>query len=586
MAFELPADLARRLIDDPVMAAKVLLGAELDHFQKVRLRMMWFTPIFLDHSGVSSAKSETVFIFALLRMMLLPNPLSMGQGRNVAVFYQKLDTAKSAFVDKLVKYAETSPKGILLQQLKRQRSNELYRKQGNSYLVEWRNGGTIHLPAGDFARNSKGEASKRYNDVICDEAGEMDEMGQGIDKMLLARATLQCFNPNHPVWCNHTHFFGHGVSKKHPYYRRFSKIRRKAVRGSQQHAVFCANYTDYQGKFMEKYGQQAKSVADNMKDAVGDSEWAWQWLGEFKSESMGWYSSSLRLGIQRLDVEPELARRDDDTLYFLGWDTAGTNKKAGDYSSGIVVAVKAMLGPPPPGADPVGYMEVNGRWWFFSVVYAVYLFAKTVDQQSGVIHRLHQAFRFQAIAMDSQGGGIFVYQKMRESRQFIDNRWVNLPGGLCLPQEQFGWVMAEPIVHTFDRGDPLFRSMFGEKYLQDNSGPNDFAHRTMRELMGRRSLAWPLTRERRTLMPASSLLTAEQQEVLSQLDRTLAQFGGIGVKVDKDGRPVKSGKGMQQFVEAGKKDGAMATIYAVLRALAEVQKIKNVKVAASPIGFF
>ena len=587
MAFEIPADLARRFIADPVMAAKVLLGAKLDHFQKARLRMMWFTPVFLDYSGVSSAKSETVFIFVMLRMMLLPNPIEMGVGRNVAVYYQKLGTAKTTFIDKLVKYAEIAPEGILLKQLKLQRGKELFRKQDNAYLVEWRNGGTIHLPAGDFARDSKGEASKRYNDVLCDEAGEMDAMGQGIDKMLLARATLQSFNPNHPVWCNHTHFFGHGESKKHPYYKRFAQIRAKARRGSQKHAVFNANYLDYTGMWKEKYGQQAESQALNMKDGVlSPSEWAWQWIGIFSYESLGWYAQHLREGIQRLDVQPELRRAEDGTMYFLGWDTAGTSKKAGDFSSGVVVSVKAMAGPPGDGVDPVGYMEVNGRWWFFAVVYAVYLFSKNVDQQSGVVHRLHQAFRFTAIAMDSQGGGNFVYKKMRESRQFIDNQWVNLAGGLCLPQEQFEWIMAEPIVNTFDRGDPLFRTMFGEKYLQDQSGPNDFAHRTMRELMGRKSLAWPASKELRQRAVAPVRLSPDQEEVLAMLDKTLLQFGGIGVKVDKEGLPVKSGKGMQQFIESGKKDGAMATLYAVLRAIAEIQKLKVVKKSASPVGFY
>lgn len=42
---------------DPVMAARVLLGVQLDVFQRVRLRFYWFFPECMDSSGVGTGKT-------------------------------------------------------------------------------------------------------------------------------------------------------------------------------------------------------------------------------------------------------------------------------------------------------------------------------------------------------------------------------------------------------------------------------------------------------------------------------------------------------------------------------------------------
>jgi hypothetical protein len=63
--------------------------------------------------------------------------------------------------------------------------------------------------------------------------------------------------------------------------------------------------------------------------------------------------------------------------------------------------------------------------------------------------------------------------------------------------------------------------------------------------------------------------------VLVDLERCLKQFGNIGVRTDKNGNPVSSDKGFRRFVNSGKKDGAMASIYSLLGLRAHLAKLSS-----------
>ncbi len=45
-------------IKDPVLATWAIFGAELDTFQAVRMRTMWWVPETIDDSGMSTGKTE------------------------------------------------------------------------------------------------------------------------------------------------------------------------------------------------------------------------------------------------------------------------------------------------------------------------------------------------------------------------------------------------------------------------------------------------------------------------------------------------------------------------------------------------
>lgn len=108
MAVTLKQSTLEAYIQDPVLAAWAIFGANLDIFQQGRLRTMWFTPEVIDDSGISTGKTEILWIWAQLRCILLPQPAPYPH-RIVGIYYPTLESAKSNFMPKYEKYIETSP---------------------------------------------------------------------------------------------------------------------------------------------------------------------------------------------------------------------------------------------------------------------------------------------------------------------------------------------------------------------------------------------------------------------------------------------------------------------------------------------
>lgn len=559
MAFQLQSSLARRLIANPVMALKVLLGAELDTFQAARFRHWWFCPTVMDHSGVSTGKSEMAFFLVFLRLILLPLAAPR-KPRIVSVYYQSQGTAEEVFLPKVEEYVRKSR--VFENQIRLQHGRKLWSTHKNVIVIQMREGGWCEIPAGDFMKDSQNAASKRFNDLVVDEGAMIDQLGKGINKQLLQRNTRECFNPNHPVHANHTLFLGHAESPEHVYHKRYQGIRNAVrKRGSQNHAAITSSYRDFTGEFRRRFGQDVtKKAGEQYLTDLDAAEHAQIYDGLWARGTKGLYSETLRGGVLRHDIEAALRREDHETLYHLGWDTAPGLKAGSDLCAGVVTAATQVPMIKDPGP---GYMVVKDTLWWVRVVYAVFLPpGADVDQKSGLIHRLHQAFGFAGITIDNRGGGVEVYMKMREARQFINNQWVTVTG-LCMPKDSFNYPLAQPLVSFYDRGEALFVPWFGEKYVSDNTGIIDYAHSQMRPIMRKAEVAWPAGPSKRDAL-ALAAMGPEKAAVLASIEKVLGQFGNIGQKVDKNGAPVLSEKGFQKFENKGKKDGAMAAIYSIL----------------------
>lgn len=557
MSLQLQSSLARRLICDPIMALRVLMDAELDTFQAARFRHWWFCPTVMDHSGVSVGKSEMAFFFVFLRLILLPLA-SQGKPRIVTLYYPSQGTAEEVFLPKVEEYISKCK--VFKDQIKMQHGNKFYSTKKNVILIQMREGGWCELPAGDFMKDSQNQASKRFNDLVTDETAKMDVLGAGVNKELLQRNTRECFNPNHPVHANHTLFLGHAESPQHVYHKRYAGIRNNIrKRGSQNHVAITSSYKDFRGEFFRRFGQDpTKKAKEQYLTDLDAAEHAQTWDGLWKMGVKGLYSETLRKLIIRKNLGIHLQRQDQDTIYHLGWDTAGAMTEGSDWNAGVITAATPVSVIP---EDAPGYMRIENTLWFVRAVYAIFLHKADVDQKAGLIHRLHQCFGFSGLTLDSRGGGVEVYMKLREARQFINNQWVETIG-LCTPKDSFAWPLAQPLISFYDRGEPLFKPWFGEKFVADNTGPIDFAHRQMRGIMRKREIAWPAGPS--TMDPIEiAEMGYEQSLVLGELERVLNQFGNIDLEVDKDGNPKVSEKGFQKFTHKGKKDGAMAALYSV-----------------------
>ncbi len=549
--------IARGLIGNPVKATGVLMDAEMDVFQRARLKSWWMAPNVLDHSGISTGKTQVILIFGFLRLLLLPLYGRDG-GRVVAVYFPTQGTVETEVLPRVENYLRNSDR--LRSWVKRQHGGKFYKELRNTFWIETVDGGRLEFPAGNFLKDAETAASRRFNDLICDETPIIDNMGEGIDNQLNQRATKRCFNPDHPIHANHRIYLGHAEAPEHPYHKRFKDFSRAIAAGSQDHVIFTSSYRDYRGRFHDSYGKEPERQAKNDSVRLDPAVHAQIYDGLWKRSSVGLYNGTMRDAVVRRDLRPHLRRMDADTVYFLGWDSSSGSEDRNDLNAGVVTAATPVPCIPDMGA---GYMT-DGMWvWFVRAVYAILLNpGADVDQKSGLIHLLNLRFGFTGIMLDNMGGGNEVSQKLRDRRQLINGEWADVTG-LCRDYEQGAWPQALPIVSVFDRGDSLIRPWFGENFVKDRSGPVDYAHREMESMMRRGNFAWtpPITGMDSGILSGYS---HEEQIVLADLEKCLTQFGNIGFRVDKDRKPKRSMNGYRQFENRGKKDGAMASLYSML----------------------
>jgi hypothetical protein len=570
MPLTLTPSLTRRLIGDPAMAAKVLMGAEFDTFQRAKFRLMWFTPEYMDHSGVSVGKTELIFVWVFLRLMLLPLHM-IKRDRVVFVYYLSKGTGERVFLPKVEDYLARST--IFRNELKRQRGGKFYRGAGNMFVIEMRNGGRCELPAGDFMNDSDNQASTRGNDLVLDEIQKIDSKGKGVDLQLRQRVTQECFNPYHPVHCNHKVYLGHAEDPGHPSHKRYADMRREyRRRHSQDYVTVTSSYMDFKGKYWDKYAVPTSLEHERDKRTMDPAETAQIYEGLWKRGSRGIYSGTLRDGMRTVRALPMLGRRDPGTIFSLGWDSAPGMQSGSDWNSGVIWAADEVSVITDGFAEP-GYYRIGDRLWHIRAVFALAALGWDVDQRSGVIHRLDRAFGFSILTLDPGGGGTEIYKKLRERRQFIDNEWKDVGSGLCTVSDSHAWPDARPLVHFYDRGDPLYREEFGERYVSDQSGPPDFMHREVRGMMRSGAIAWPATIEERGAGDLSRF-TPEQIDVLRELEAAQHQYSNIGIRLDKEKKPLVSKTGgFQMYVKTGKTDKAMASNYSLLGLIAKLKRI-------------
>lgn len=572
MPLSLTPSLARRLVSDPVKAAWVLMGIKLDVFQQAKLILWWFTPNVMDHSGVSTGKTELLFIWAFLRLQLLPLNM-LDKHRIIAVYYISQGTAEQTFLPKVEEYVRRSK--LFENELKIQRGRKFYVIKKNVIVIEMKNGGRLELPAGDFMKDSENQASKRFNDLALDEGALIETKGKGVDEQLMQRNTQESFNPYHPLHCNHTLFLGHAEDPSHPYHKRYLAMKREYSRRSSQDTVtITSSFKDYKGEFREKYAIQVQRKYDTDKGRLDHAKLANIYDGLWLRGSRGLYSSTMRDGIETISVKPMLRRYEENqsTIFSLGWDSATSLSPKSDFNYGVIWAADEVS--VIPNLNEPGYMRIGNKLWFVRAVWAANGLGWDVDQRSGVIHLLDSAFGFSVVVLDSQGGGADLYKKLREKRQFMNNKWTALQGGLCSQTEGNKWPEARAIVHFYDRGDPLFREEFGTRWVADQTGPIDYMHRQITAHMRSGGIAWPASYEKRGLEDRASM-SPDQLKVLETLDSALDQYNNIKLKVDKAKNPVVSEKGFQKFAHTGKKDGAMASNYGLLGLIAKLNKLSS-----------
>ena len=532
---KLPVQVLESYLNDPVMAAEVLLGWKLDTFQRARLRHYWWVPMVIDSSGVSTGKTVVDWIYLALRCIFMPDHVA-------AVYFPNFQTGK----DEFWQYYETTKEQsefFCAQVATSGKNKDGCHKDPGAWIQRYKNGARTMMPAPGFMRDSETSASRRFNTLLVDDWLRAESMGEGIDRQLVDRTTRRSFNKRHPMWCNHLKFLGHAERITHKGYRRLVSFREAERDGSQRHARISFSYRDWSPKFAKNF--LVEDVMNQAKRHMTRDQFRRQWLGLWCHDSAGYYPEVVLHRNMDSEVKPML-RGHDGAHYFLGQDTAKGNGVRSDFSAYVTLRAKEL----PDRTDRC--YEVNGRFFDIQFPFARIYRKRTAPQLSGMIYDIHHRFGLSGMVMDPGGGGLWVYDQMQESEQLIGNERVGVVP-LCTSDDPLQ-MEKQPLVTMFKHGEKGgFGSVFNKQYLAAPEGLLEAAHMRFRQGWEAQSFRWStIMLERR----ADEVKDWEPilRDVQLTLDKALQQICHVRLMVESDGRTKKvSRRGFALFESPSKK---------------------------------
>lgn len=293
---------------DPVLAARVIMGYQLDAFQAVRLRDYWWTLQVIDSSGTSSGKTIVVWIVYNLRCVLLPE-------RTAGIYYPTFQTGKGSFWE----YYRKCTAPIFRAQCGNIDDENNPRVKGAAcYTAFFRNGSKLDMPAPSMQRDADTQASFRYHDLLLEEWTRVEDMGDAIDGQLKGRASEPTWNKHHPIWGNHIIYSAHARTRMHKSYRRFRQHQRMIEAGSPDYVNLHFSHKDYSnlpshtGKtFREQNRADATIRSEKLTSSRAD--WLGKGLGIWGTSGVGWFTEEALLACQKAGadrgVRPVLSRQ-------------------------------------------------------------------------------------------------------------------------------------------------------------------------------------------------------------------------------------------------------------------------------------
>lgn len=538
---KLDVDIINKLLRDPVMSAKVLLGEDLDYFQKARLRYFWFVPEKVDSSGWGTGKTRVEWIYMMLRLILLPNQIG-------GVYYPNWDLGKQEFWD--ANFNRERPE-IFYSQFVLQ-SGRYDKKDAGCWIRTLKNGSRLFLPAPGFLNDSKNQVSRSFTTLIVGEYTQSSTMGEGVDE-LTGRVRGPCFNKNHPVWSHHYLLSAHAESPSHPSYKYYKASRdaeagKLTARESHRNIAISFCYLDWSEKFLHL---RSDDTIMKSKRTLSRDEYRRRVLGIWSVGGKGWYHGSQLVKILKEGLHPEISRKHGEDIYVLGQDTApGLNQKA-DECFFTVWRIREV------NEDQDWTLDAEDSFWHISPVAGYMLTNVDGPQISGFMHWLDSVFGLSLIVMDPGGGGAWVYKELKKPRQLIQNEMRNVVG-FCTRNEP-GSEMMRPIVVFFKRGGDLAK-LWEPNFQKSEEGIVEAMHRMVASDMRDGRFQWPQITENLSNEQLAQLSEGEQK-ALKGLDYAWKQMGDIRVKVNKAGQPFLTKNGFHQFESSKKKDAAYATCY-------------------------
>lgn len=276
---------------DPVMAAEIIMGYELDAYQRCRLRYYWWVMEVIDSSGHNTGKTIVDWIFLNLRCVLF-------EKREVVAWYFTFSQMQRTFW----KYYKECPGKIWRAQLggtDEKGDEQSATSRGPScYVARYKNGSSLEAPATNVLQDMNSQSSTRYHDGLIEEWTHMDATGtEGIDLQLKGRINKEVFNKFHPIWGNHIIMTAPAKTRGHPGWARVNRLKRRIANGDPRCASLHYSYkdlSDLPSNNGRSYKQRfrADMSIESMRTAPGMSpaKWLGEGLGIWAADGQGWFT--------------------------------------------------------------------------------------------------------------------------------------------------------------------------------------------------------------------------------------------------------------------------------------------------------
>jgi len=255
--------------------------------------------------------------------------------------------------------------------------------------------------------------------------------------------------------------------------------------------------------------------------------------------------------------------------FFCGVDPAPSESHKSD--DGAIAVAAAQPRTIPKDDEP---LSDNPADWYFDFVYGRRLTWKekaTNRQWSGLLHSLHQRFRFTRMCLDPNGGGVMLKRELINKQQTINGIETTVTPIADFEDGPLLVARADFILNMFKRGDPGVEALWPE--LAGDDLLNDALYSTVKEVLdaGGWGLPAPVAEwmagdgepgSRGAGETGMRGWAEERQWALKCLDAMASQMSKVVVATKPDGTWAFTKRNAKQFSALGKKDLVSAGMYA------------------------
>jgi hypothetical protein len=450
--------------------------------------------------------------------------------------------------------------------------------------MDFRNGSQIMMPAAGFASDAKTQASIRLNDLYIDEWTKIMAAGsEGIDEQLVSRATRECFNKDHPLWCNHQMFLATAEDTMHPGYARYRIFKQEHDKGNPDYYVFSFSYKDYSnlpyknGRSFAEVHREEKVIEDIRKSGSA-AHFRQEALGIWSANGKGWYSQDMidrayANGLER-KLDPLCSRYDEklttevaaNVFFFFAADPARAETHKADDGSMVVLRAEPLVHKP----------TTDLQDWRLDYVWAYKVRKADVGTWSGLMHRKHLQFSFSGLILDAGagGGGNWIKPELAKSTQKFRDATFTVKPIACEEDEASLPINGQFILSMFKRGDAKCEKLWADITMRGDDNLNDAAHADFWDAWNQNVFGLPAKIKDRDPQEVAKW-SDERRFACLLLELGAKQLTRIAVQTNDDGTIYYSKHSARIFSAKGRKDFGYAMLYAFVRFKMWLQNYAN-----------